>query len=398
MPDARREGRFIEEQPRFIEDQQRGRAVKTFVEAGEQVAQHRLHGGRAVHQFFHLEALHVGHAQPVLVGVQQLAVGAAEHVGRQRLAQRVRLQQHGKPGHRALFLRRTGEAAECRPDGHLLVRADGHAFMQQATFHPFRGPGAVALMVDAGERLERDATIGAQVVVLAAQAEDGGAHGAAHVEGKDPRAKVAAELQSQRRQQYRLAHAGGASDQRVPHVANVRDQPERRRAIGAGDDQRRAVEVVVLLRPGPYRGQRHHVRQVQRRDDGLAHVGVSVAGDGRQPRIHGVQRFGDGHETPALDDALHHAQLFVGRGWIGIEHRHRCSEVTEGDLIAAQLLHGGIRVGRLVAGVGIDQRAFLLEDGFAQQRDDVLALGEPLAAQAAEFLFRFGFVQAEEPG
>jgi hypothetical protein len=138
------------------------------------------------------------------------------------------------------------------------------------------------------------------------------------------------------------------------------------------------------------------VRQVQRRDDGLAHVGVSVAGDGRQPRIHGIQRFGDGHETPALDDALHHAQLFVGRGWIDIERRHGCSEVTEGHLIAAQLLHRGIRVGRLVAGVGIHQGRLLLKDRLAQQRDDVLALGEPLAAQAAEFLFCFGFVQAEK--
>jgi hypothetical protein len=65
-------------------------------------------------------------------------------------------------------------------------------------------------------------------------------------------------------------------------------------------------------------------------------------------------------------------------------------------LVAAQLLQGGVGIGRLVAGVGIDQRAFLLEDGFAQQRDDVLALGEPLAAQAPKFPFRLGFVQAEK--
>jgi hypothetical protein len=65
-------------------------------------------------------------------------------------------------------------------------------------------------------------------------------------------------------------------------------------------------------------------------------------------------------------------------------------------LIAAQLLQGGIGVGGLVAGIGIDQRAFLLEDRFAQQRDDVLALGEPLAAQAPQFLFRLGFVQAQK--
>ena len=104
----------------------------------------------------------------------------------------------------------------------------------------------------------------------------------------------------------------------------------------------------------------------------------------------------DSHAAPALDDALHHAQLFVGRGWIDIEHRHCGGEVAEGHLIAAQFLQGGVGIGGLVAGVGIHQRAFLLEYGFTQQRDDVLALGEPLAAQATEFLFRFGFVQAEK--
>ncbi|WP_416092611.1 hypothetical protein, partial [Paenibacillus larvae] len=32
------------------------------------------------------------------------------------------------------------------------------------------------------------------------------------------------------------------------------DQPERRRALGAGHDQRRAFEMRVLLWPGPYGG------------------------------------------------------------------------------------------------------------------------------------------------
>jgi hypothetical protein len=43
-------------------------------------------------------------------------------------------------------------------------------------------------VVDAREWLEGDAAIGAEVVVLAAQAEDGGAHRAPHVEGEDARA------------------------------------------------------------------------------------------------------------------------------------------------------------------------------------------------------------------
>lgn len=155
-----------------------------------------------------------------------------------------------------------------------------------------------------------------------------------------------------------------------------------------------------LLRsgPGPHRRHRHHVRQVQRRDDRLAHVRIGVAGNGRQPPIDCVERFGDGDKAASLDDALHHAQLFVGHGRVAIEHRHRGGEVAEGDLIAAQLLQGGVRVGRFVAGIRVHQGRFLLEDRFAQQRDDVLTLGKPLAAQAAQLLFRLGFVEAEEPG
>ncbi|KWT79668.1 hypothetical protein APY03_5068 [Variovorax sp. WDL1] len=358
--------------------------------------QHGHDGGLAVHQLLHLEALHVGHAQPVVVGVQQLAVGATQHIGRQRLSQRVRLQQHGKSRHRALLHRRTGETSQRRPDSRLLVGADRHAFVQQAAFDPFGGPGAVALTVDAREWLEGDFAIRAQVVVFAAQAEDGGPHGAAHVEGEDARAAIAAKLHRQRGEQDRLAHAGRPRDQRMAHVADVRHQPERRGAVGACHDQRGAVEVFVLLRPGPYRRHRHHVRQIQRRDDGLAHVGVSIAGERGQPGIHGIERFRDGDEAPTLDDALHHAQLLVCDGGVLVHDGDGRRQIAEGDLIAAQLLQGGVGIGGLVVGVGIDQRAFLLEDRFAQQRDDVLALGEPLAAQAGKFFFRLGFVEAEK--
>ena len=92
---------------------------------------------------------------------------AAEHIGRQGLAQRVRLQQHREPGHRALFHRRTGKTAERRPDGSLLVRADGHA--AAAGLPPIRPPRCGSPAVDAGERLEGDTAVRAQVVMLAAQ-------------------------------------------------------------------------------------------------------------------------------------------------------------------------------------------------------------------------------------
>ncbi len=300
-----------------------------------------------------------------MIGVEQLAVRAAKHVRRERLAQRVRLQQYRQAGERALFGRRAGKAAERRPDGRFLVRANGDAFVQQSAFDPFGGPGAITLLVDACERLECDRTVGAEVVILTAQAERRCAHRAAHVERENARAGIAAELHGQRGEQDRFPHAGRAGDQRVAHVADVRHQPERRRAFGAGDDQRRAVEMLVLLRSGPHRRHRHQVREVQRRDDGLAHVGVGVARHRRQPRLHRIEGFGDGHEAPALNHALHLAQLLVGRVGIAIEHSHGRGDEAEGDLIAAQLLHGGIGVGRLVAGVGIDQRRFLLEDRFA---------------------------------
>lgn len=119
-----------------------------------------------MHQLFHLEALHVAAAEPVAVGIQQLAVGAAQHIGCERLAQRIRLQQYRQARHGALFQRRPGKAVQRRPDGGLLVGADRHAFVQQPTFHPFGGPGAVALLVDMGERLEGDPAIGTEVVVL----------------------------------------------------------------------------------------------------------------------------------------------------------------------------------------------------------------------------------------
>src|SRR3546814_12242248 len=81
-----------------------------------------------------------------------------------------------------------------------------------------------------------------------------------------------------------------------------------------------------------------------------SHVRVCIAGKGRQPGIHGVEGFGNGDEAPALDDALHHAQLPVGYGRVGIEHRTRGGEVAEGDLTAARYLQGGIGVSRLVDG------------------------------------------------
>ncbi len=118
-------------------------------------------------------------------------------------------------------------------------------------------------------------------------------------------------------EQHRLAHADGADHQRVAHVADVRDQPERRRAIGARHDQRWAVEMRIALLPGPHGRHRHHVRQVQGRDDGLPYISVGMPRNRRQPGVHCVQGLGDRHEAATLDRPLHRAQLLVGRRGIG---------------------------------------------------------------------------------
>src|SRR5256885_9503675 len=46
LADARRKHRIVKEQPRLVEDQQRGGAVKAFVEARKEVMQHRHDGDR----------------------------------------------------------------------------------------------------------------------------------------------------------------------------------------------------------------------------------------------------------------------------------------------------------------------------------------------------------------
>ncbi|MNJ59772.1 hypothetical protein D3C77_554700 [compost metagenome] len=120
--------------------------------------------------------------------------------------------------------------------------------------------------------------------------------------------------------------------------------------------------------------------QVERGDQRLADIGVGVAGDRRQPGLHRVEALDDGDETAALDHPLDTAQLLVGDLGVCIAHRHGGGHIAEGDLVGAEFLQRRVGVAGLVRGVAVEQRAFLLKDRFAQQRQDALALGEPLPA------------------
>jgi hypothetical protein len=74
-------------------------------------------------------------------------------------------------------------------------------------------------VVDAGERLQADAIVGAvtdpatEIVPIAAHGEGCGTNAAAEIEGEDLRASVAPELQGHQGQQHGLAGAGRADDQ-----------------------------------------------------------------------------------------------------------------------------------------------------------------------------------------
>ena len=77
---------MVEKEPRLVEDQQRRFSVELLIEPVEEIGQHRQHGARLVHQFFHLEALDGTERQSILVGIEQTSKGTFERVGLQGLA------------------------------------------------------------------------------------------------------------------------------------------------------------------------------------------------------------------------------------------------------------------------------------------------------------------------
>ena len=171
------------------------------------------------------------------------------------------------------------------------------------------------------------------------------------------------------------------------------NEAERCAADRAGDDQRRRVEMGVAFGAGPDRRERHHVSEIEGRDQRLPHVGIGVARDGGQPRLRCVQGFRNGDETPAPDNAFDRLQLLVGEVRTFVHHRDGRRDISIGNGVRAQLLQRLVGIVRLVGGVGVDQRNLLLEDCLAQQRDDALALGEPLPANLGQFAFRFRLVE-----
>ena len=101
------------------------------------------------------------------------------------------MKQDGEAGERALADRRGRQRGQRRPEMFLHLRRDRHALALQDRGDPVGRPGAFRHVVDAGERLQRDAVgrafgqAAAEIVPVAAHGERGGADRAAEVEGED---------------------------------------------------------------------------------------------------------------------------------------------------------------------------------------------------------------------
>ena len=140
----------------------------------------------------------------------------------------------------------------------------------------------------------------------------------------------------------------------------------------------------ISFRPCPHRRERHHVRQVERRDWRLADIGVDVARQAAEPRLDRVDRLAHAGEVAALDGLLDKAETILGDAEVLAPDRHGCRDIGLADQVGAEFLKCNVGVERLIGGVAIHQHRRLVGHHFLQDRHDRLALGEPLATDLAE--------------
>ena len=100
--------------------------------------------------------------------------------------------------------------------------------MTQEACNPLGRPGAHRILINPGERLERDRAVGAEVVMLAAEAQYRGPRRSAFIEDEDTRPGIAPKLQRKHREQYRLPGPRRSHDQGVADVADMGHQPKGR--------------------------------------------------------------------------------------------------------------------------------------------------------------------------
>ena len=94
----------------------------------------------------------------------------------------------------------------------------------------------------------------------------------------------------------------------------------------------------IAFRSGPDGRKRHHMRKVQRRDRGLANIGVDMAGQRSEPGLDRIHAFGHAGKIASLDDLLDQPQLLGGKRWLFVPHRNGRGDQREPDMVSAQLL------------------------------------------------------------
>jgi hypothetical protein len=141
----------------------------------------------------------------------------------------------------------------------LEVRRDGHRFAGQQCRHPFGSPSALALFINACERLQSHGLVNvpgecpAEIVPVAPHGERGRTDRTAKIEGEDPGSRVPPELQRHQSQKDTLAGTRRTDDQSVADIANVERKAKRRGPFRPCKEERWTIEMLLPFRPSPDR-------------------------------------------------------------------------------------------------------------------------------------------------
>ncbi len=163
-------------------------------------------------------------------------------------------------------------------------------------------------------------------------------------------------------------------------------------------EKRCSLEMPVLLRPCPHGRERDHVRQIQRRDRRLTHIGVHMPRQRSQPGFHRIQAFHHADEVAPLNDLFDKTKLFGRDAGAAIPHRDRRGDIRLPDIIGTEGLQGQIGVGRLVGSVVVHQNRRLVCHYFPDNGCNTLALCKPLATDFRQHLRRVSLVQKDGAG
>jgi hypothetical protein len=161
------------------------------------------------------------------LGIEQPSERPANAIGRERLLQGLRLEQHGKAGEGALCHRCRAERSQRRPKMFLGRWINRHALGGQDCLKPFSSPVTLGRLIDPRQGLQLHRTravvgkAGSQILPVAAAGERCRPDRAPEIEGEDLRAVIPPELQRHQREQDRFARSGRPDNQRVTDIADV---------------------------------------------------------------------------------------------------------------------------------------------------------------------------------